>query len=117
MRTIYHVVAAFAAALTVSAPAVAQVIDTRVGANRAATTIPLFGQTFTAPAGATSLDRFTFYLTSNVNDASTISFRAFVYQWNGARAQGAELYGSTERQASPCCTIRDETFETGGVSV
>ncbi len=103
---------AVASMLALAAPLSAQVIDTRLAENRAAVTIPSFGQTFTAPAGVARLDRFTFYLYSNAEGAATVSFTAFLYAWDGARATGGPLYSSGLRQAAACCAPVAETFES-----
>ena len=102
-------VAAFTVLALSAAPAGAQIIDTRLPESQGSVTTPNFGQTFTAPDGATLLERFSFFTTSNADDP--VTFTAYLMRWDGSRAQGDVLYSSGPRAASGCCTIVQEIFE------
>jgi uncharacterized protein YhjY with autotransporter beta-barrel domain len=52
-----------------------------------------FGQTFTAPVGASLLQSFSFYLDDGQNP-DAVQFRAFVMGWDGVKASGPVLFQS-----------------------
>lgn len=72
-----------------------------------------YGQTIIAPAGAQTLTSFTFRLE---NLPFTVFTRAEVYAWDGTKATGAELFGSSLRTTTGT-TLQDLTFDTGGTPV
>ena len=51
-----------------------------------------YGQTFTATAGSTQLNSFTFRF--NDFDPATVDFAAYVYAWDGSKAAGPQLFAS-----------------------
>ena len=72
-----------------------------------------YGQTITADAAGGVLQSFTFYL-SPLN----LDFRAFVYEWDGAKATGPALYGSAVTNIGDGFTgFQAVTFNTGGVTL
>lgn len=115
-------VGTLAAALLVAIPtarrADAQLIDTR-NATPVLTFGVTYGQTFTAPVGATHLERFSFWL-SHFGDGGTPdpAIRAVVMAWDGTQAVGAPLYTSPIRAPGPCCSgVVEESFLTPGLAV
>ena len=53
-----------------------------------------FGQTFTVTGTETVLDSFSFRLDDYDPSASTVSFKAYVYAWDGAKSAGPQLFAS-----------------------
>lgn len=55
--------------------------------------VPSFGQTFTAPTGATSLSSFTFYLANDVNfgGGDELLFKPYLMVWNVDHPTGSNL--------------------------
>ncbi len=102
----------------VAAPLAAQTIDTRTGELVGVVTTPNFGQTFTAPAGATFLNAFSFFVHSNTALPADplVTFRAYLRATNGTHAVGDLLF-SEEREADACCSLPQERFLTGGIPV
>lgn len=72
-----------------------------------------YGQTISTDATGGVLTSFTFYL-SPLN----LDFKAFVYQWDGAKAVGPALYSSAVTNIGDSFTgFRATSFNTGGVSL
>ena len=91
-----------AASLAVSAqPAFAEQIDTTTAGTSVninpfgVSDTSTYGQTFTVGADDV-LNSFSLYLGSN--PGSPINFKAYVYAWNGNRADGAQLFASATRR-------------------
>lgn len=82
------------------------------GANNTAT----YGQTFTAIAGFTTLDQFTFQFVNQLNGGN-LQFRAFVMAWTGTQAIGPILYQSSVQTGTNSSTPTTYTFNTGGISM
>lgn len=63
--------------------------------------IPSFGQTFTAPAGATSLSSFTFYLANDVNfgGGDELLFKPYLMVWDVDHPSGNDLLLSSPTTA------------------
>ena len=88
-RALPTAVAALLALAAAARPAAAQTIDTRNATLGAAFTTLRFGQTFTVPVGATSLERFAFFLTRTGDGGGAApAGRALVHAWDGTRAVG-----------------------------
>lgn len=118
MRHVSHLV--IGALLLIAAGSLsAQTVDTRGPNARGVVTTPAFGQTFTVPVGATSIESFSFFFASNAADVTSpvTTFYAYLMAWDGTSPQGAILYQSALRDAGPCCTIVQETFNTSGLSL
>ena len=75
-----------------------------------------FGQTFTALTGYNRLDQLTFRFFESSN-GQDLSFRAYLYAWDGQKATGNALFASDLRSGSEFSTSTAFTFSTGGVSV
>jgi hypothetical protein len=75
-----------------------------------------FGQTFTALTGYNRLDQLTFRFFESTN-GQNLSFRAYLYAWDGQKATGNALFASDLRSGSEFVTSTAFTFSTGGVSV
>jgi choice-of-anchor A domain-containing protein len=71
------------------------------------------GQVVTAPATDTVLTSFTFYM----GQPTTIQFRGMVYEWNGSRATGPQLYESALRSTSNAAIFEAVTFNTGNLQL
>lgn len=79
--------------------------------------ISTIGQTFTAQAGDTSLDSFTFWLDEN---RSPVDFEAYVMSWSGDRASGDVLYRSSVQSTAnsgESVGMEAYSFNTGGVDL
>ena len=96
--------------------------QTTIGASGGGTVSPFgqhgtntYGQTFTTPAVDTQLDGFSFWLGSS----STVTFRAYVYEWDGAaqRATGSALFTSAVMSAPSAGGFGEVSVSTGGVSL
>lgn len=72
--------------------------------------VATFGQVVTAPE-ITLLD-FTFYMKQ-----SAFQFAGYVYEWDGLKAVGPQLYYSGPMSTTGSDTFEAITFDTGGVSV
>jgi choice-of-anchor A domain-containing protein len=73
-----------------------------------------FGQVITAPATDTVLTSFTF----DIGTVTGIKYRAMVYEWNGSRATGPELYESSPTSIAPNSGIyHPTTFNTGNLQL
>lgn len=98
----------------------AQTIDTRTtGELDYFVTTPNFGQTFTAPDGATFLHNYSFFFASNTSDEDAdvrITFRTYLRAVSGGEAVGDVLF-SEEREAALCCTQTEEVFDVGAIPV
>ena len=70
-----------------------------------------YGQTITAPASDTVLSSFAF---QGYSFPDSVTFRAEIYAWNGARVTGPKLYESAPRTGVSNQPI---TFDTGGVGL
>ena len=82
-----------------------------------------YGQSITVPTDNV-LDSFSFWLgkTSTTFPAPTnpsLSFMAYVYEWNGTMATGSALYtsGVYTHNAAPDSPFIEYTFNTGGLSL
>ncbi|HZG54375.1 MAG TPA: PEP-CTERM sorting domain-containing protein [Pyrinomonadaceae bacterium] len=72
------------------------------------------GQTITVAAGATRLDSFSFYLRQT--SGAPVTFQAYVYAWDGAKATGAQLYQSAIMTTTGTGSgYQFLTFDTGGI--
>lgn len=94
----------------------AQTIDTRTGESSAGSIATGFGQSFTAPAGASTLQQFSFWIASGGSDLMT-SYEAFVMQWNGSAPFGEVLYSSGPLDTPICCPLMRVDFDTGDLAV
>lgn len=80
---------------------------------------PTFGQVITAPAGDTALDRFTVHMRVWLGSQSgTITYRAYVYEWDGTKATGPAVFtGPAAQTVAVDGTYKAVTIETGGVAL
>lgn len=78
--------------------------------------VATFGQTFTALTGYNRLDQFTFRFL-NFDNGQNLTFRAYLYAWDGQKATGNALFASDLRAGSGSSGSTAFTFTTGGVSV
>jgi hypothetical protein len=86
---------------------------------------PTIGQVVTAPADEQLLDSFGLNLTQQrdpltdlpVGDPATITFRAYVYAWDGEKATGPALFESEPQSFTTSPATQLVTVETGGVEV
>ena len=117
LRALPMVLAATCFAVGATLPA--QTIDTRGPESRGVVTTPAFGQTFTVPLGASTIESFSFFFATNGAEVSSpvTTFYAYLVAWDGTAPQGDILYQSALRNAGACCTVLQETFETGGLAV
>lgn len=58
-----------------------------------------YGQTFIAEGS--QLTDFTFYLGNRVNGSGNIQYRAYLYQWDGAKATGSAIWQSATSALTP----------------
>ncbi len=107
---------ASAATLAGAGVASAQTIDTRTGEYLTSGVSSGFGQTFTAPAGATTLTQFSFWL-SGGGLGLVSSYEAYLMQWNGSMPVGEVLYSSGPRDTPECCPQERVDFTTGELTV
>jgi hypothetical protein len=117
-RTAGVVAVALLAAAGVAGPAAGEtVISTLADENNTIAPFgcpetPAYGQVITVPAGATSLDVFTF----RMDIPAAVVFRGEVFAWNGTMATGPELFRSAPRSTAGT-GMETVTFATGGVPV
>src|SRR6185295_2173844 len=70
-----------------------------------------YGQTITAVAGTTQLNSFSFY----IQTSGTITYRAYVMAWDGAKATGPILFQSLD-QVTSGTGLNQYSYNTGGVN-
>ena len=75
-----------------------------------------YGQSFIAPTGVTSLNDFSFYLTTYsdgvTTSASSVPYQAYVYAWDGSQATGSALYSSAALNTGALVTNNFTTITT-----
>jgi hypothetical protein len=78
----------------------------------------IYGQTFTVGA-QTQLDSFSLYLAAQPNDGVPVDFNAYIYEWDGQKAAGPQLYGSADQAftGSPAEAPVEFAFNTGGLNL
>lgn len=101
-----------------AAPLVAQEIDTRNGVEGFVDGgSGIFAQTFTASAGATTLDSFSFWI-ARLRSGGEYDYRTFIYAFDGGNTVGPALFTSDLRTASSATIAAGrQDFVTGGIGV
>jgi hypothetical protein len=116
-----RIAAVAAAVVGLSATAGAQQINTGstgtqlaepFGSSNTAT----YGQTFTAVAGFSQLDQFTFQF-AGWDNGSALTFRGYIMAWDGFEATGPVLYQSALMNGTDAASPQTYTFNTGGIGV
>jgi hypothetical protein len=74
------------------------------------------GQTFTVTGADTQLDSFSFYL-NDFSDPDAVDFRAYVYQWDGSKASGSQLFGSGDLHTTGSNGFELFNINTGGINL
>lgn len=75
-----------------------------------------YGQTVTAPAGATDLTSFTFYM-DQPSPGTPLVFRGEVYAWMNGQATGPALYESSPVSLTATGVFQPITFNTASIPV
>jgi hypothetical protein len=75
---------------------------------------PGYGQVFTAPAGASSLYSFEFFVKA---DSGSMDYTAYLFAWNGTSTTGAALYTSTPLSMPASDSFTPQQINTGGIAV
>lgn len=70
-----------------------------------------YGQTITAPMQDTLLKSFTFYL----RVPTSVTFRGYVYAWDGTKAVGPALYESADTSTTDATVLQPITFNTDAI--
>lgn len=70
-----------------------------------------YGQTITVPMQHTLLKNFTFYMRVQTN----VTFRGYVYAWDGTKAVGPALYESADTSTTDETVLQPITFNTGAI--
>jgi hypothetical protein len=84
-----------------------------------------YGQTIVAPSGDEQLDSFSFYVTQfrdpltdlPSGDPATITYSAYVYEWDGQKAVGPSVWQSPSPQTLTTGATQEVKTETGGVAL
>lgn len=77
----------------------------------------VFGQSFVVPSGMTTLKDFTFWLNAHPVWVPTITFAAYVMEWDGAKAVGPVLWRSAAFSGPTQWMQRYQFVAPGGVPV
>ncbi|MES2149676.1 MAG: PEP-CTERM sorting domain-containing protein [Pseudomonadota bacterium] len=72
-----------------------------------------YGQTFSTDNVNTVLNSFSLYL---LNGSNTVDFKAYIYKWNGSKANGGALYTSNIMHFSGS-SLTEFSFNTGGIAL